>query len=69
MQAAPVFGFAIVSQLAWLFTSLCATIIADIIYYISTIALWLMVLYYSWDFRPIKAVAEEEQSNMQKPTK
>ena len=62
----PVFGFAIVTQLAWLFTSLFATIIADIIYYISIIALWLMVLYYSWDFRPIKAVAEEEQANTQK---
>lgn len=49
----PVFVFCIVSQLAWLFTSLSATVVADIIYYISAIVLWLMVLYYSWDFRPI----------------
>lgn len=49
----PVFAFAIVSQLAWLFTSLYATVFTDIIYYISTILLWLMVLHYSWNFRPV----------------
>lgn len=54
----PVFVFAIVSQLAWLFTSLYATVLTDIIYYISVIMLWLMVLHYSWDFRPI-AVEED----------
>lgn len=48
-----VFVFSVVSQLAWLFTSLCANVLIDIAYYISVIALWLMVLYYSWDFRPI----------------
>lgn len=49
----PVFFFAIVSQLAWLLTSLSGTVIADIIYYISTVLLWLMVIHYSWDFHPI----------------
>ena len=49
----PVFLFCIVSQLSWLFTSLYATVQADIIYYLSTILLWLLVLHYSWDFRPI----------------
>lgn len=56
----PVFVFCIVSQLAWLFTSLYATVFTDIVYYISAILLWLMVLYYSWDFRPIAAEHEEE---------
>ena len=56
----PVFVFAIVSQLAWLFTSLYATVFTDIIYYISTIVLWLMVLHYSWDFRPIVVRKEGE---------
>lgn len=49
----PVFFFAIISQLAWLFTSLSGTVTADIVYYISTILLWMMVLRYSWNFRPI----------------
>ncbi len=49
----PVFVFCIVSQLAWLFISLYSTILTDIIYYVSIIALWQMVLYYSWNFRPI----------------
>ena len=49
----PVIIFAIVGQLAWLFTSLYATVLTDIVYYISIIALWLLVLHYSWDFRPI----------------
>lgn len=54
----PVFAFCIVSQLAWLFTSLYATVLTDIVYYISVILLWLMVLYYSWDFRPIMVETE-----------
>ena len=49
----PVFFFAIVSQLMWLFTSLSGTVTADIAYYVSTIMLWMMVLHYSWNFRPI----------------
>lgn len=49
----PVFLFAIVSQLAWLATSLYATVTGDIIYYVGIILLWLMVLHYSWDFHPI----------------
>jgi AraC-like DNA-binding protein len=49
----PVFFFAIVSQLSWLFASLYATVVVDIVYYIFTLALWGMVLYYSWNFCPI----------------
>ena len=49
----PVFFFAIVSQLTWLFTSLSGTVMADITYYVSAILLWMMVLHYSWNFRPI----------------
>lgn len=58
----PVFAFCIVSQLAWLFSSLYATMLTDIIYYISFILLWLMVLRYSWNFRPIAANLEEDLS-------
>ena len=54
----PVFFFAIVSQLAWLFASLYATPTGDIIYYVSTILLWLIVLRYSWNFRPIRVVED-----------
>lgn len=50
----PVFLFAIVSQLSWLFTSLYADLSVDALYYVSTIALWLLVLHYSWNFHPIK---------------
>lgn len=57
----PVFLFAIVSQLAWLVTSLYATPTGDIVYYVSTILLWLIVLRYSWNFRPI-SVKEEQES-------
>lgn len=49
----PVFIFAIVSQLLWLFTSLYANMLTDVLYYIITIILWLIVLRYSWNFRPI----------------
>lgn len=59
----PVFFFAIVSQLMWLFTSLSGTVMADIVYYISTILLWLMVLHYSWDFRPIMIDKAMESDN------
>ena len=58
----PVFAICIVSQLAWLFSSLYATMLTDIIYYISFILLWLMVLRYSWNFRPIAANLEEDLS-------
>jgi AraC-like DNA-binding protein len=52
----PVFVFSIVGQLAWLFISHYATLLTDIVYYVCIIALWLLVLYYSWDFRPIVVV-------------
>ena len=50
----PVFLFAIVSQLSWFFLSYSQQVVADIIYYFSSIIMWLLVLYYSWNFRPIK---------------
>ncbi len=50
----PVFLFSIVGQLAWLFVSLYASVVADIVYYLSIILLWLLVLHYSWRFRPLK---------------
>ena len=56
----PVFIFAIISQLSWLFVSLYATVLGDIIYYVSSILLWLMVLHYSWNFQPIKTEKEAE---------
>ena len=49
----PVLGFAIVSQLSWLATSLVNNVWADVIYYATTLLLWLMVLYYTWDFTPL----------------
>ena len=54
----PVFYFAIVSQLAWLATSMIANVAIDIVYYLSAVAMWLVVLKYSWNFRPI--VVEQE---------
>lgn len=62
----PVFIFAIVSQLSWLLTSLCAMVVADILYYVSTLVLWLMVLKYSWNFRPI-AIPSSEPSRTSQP--
>ena len=55
----PVFLFAIISQLAWLFTSLYASIDIDILYYFSSLVLWAMVLHYSWNFQPIKIPVEK----------
>ena len=49
----PVFFFAIVSQLSWLFASLYATVLTDIVYYASSLVLWVIVLRYSWEFCPI----------------
>ena len=49
----PVFLFSIISQLSWLIASLYANILVDILYYVSTIVLWLIALYYSWNFQPI----------------
>lgn len=49
----PVFLFAVASQLLWLFTSLYAKVLVDVLYYVLTIVMWLMVLRYSWHFHPI----------------
>ncbi len=56
----PVFVFSVISQLAWLFTSLYATVVGDIVYYVSAVLLWLMVLHYSWDFCPIMIERKKE---------
>ena len=58
----PVFFFAIIGQLLWLAISFWASPIADVVYYLVTIALWLLVLYYSWNFRPFSmpAIVQEE---------
>lgn len=55
----PVFFFSIAGQLAWLFISFYAEIWVDILYYIFIILLWLMVLYYSWGFQPVRVIADE----------
>ena len=54
----PVFLFAVASQLLWLFTSLYAKVSADVLYYVLTIVMWLLVLRYSWNFHPI-VISEE----------
>ena len=64
----PVFFFAIISQLTWLFASLYATVIVDILYYLSTLALWLMVFHYSWHFKPITIPEETIQQPSIKPS-
>ena len=49
----PVFFFVIIGQLSWFFISIYADMLVDVIYYVSTIAQWLLVLHYSWNFHPI----------------
>ncbi len=62
----PVFLFAVIGQLAWLFTSLYSNVTCDIFYYVSIIVLWLVVLHYSWNFQPIAIEKEEsEDTEMQ----
>lgn len=56
----PVFLFAIVTQLAWLFVSLYDTWLTDVLYYAMSIALWLLMLRYSWNFHPIEMTQTEE---------
>lgn len=60
----PVFVFAIISQLAWLATSLWMNVLVDILYYVSTIVLWLVVLYYSWDFQPVSVESDEREADL-----
>ncbi len=52
--------FAIVSQLSWLLTAFMKNSWMDIVYYLSTIIMWLMVLYYTWDFQPITIEMDEK---------
>ncbi len=49
----PVFFFAVVSQLMWLAVSLLGVVWADMLYYVSTVVMWLMVLHYSRRFHPV----------------
>ena len=48
-----VFFFCIFSQLLWLFISLLGNAWGDVIYYLSIIVLWSVVLYYGYSLRPI----------------
>ena len=59
----PVFFFAVIGQLAWLFTSLYSTVVTDIIYYVTNIILWLLVLHYSWNFHPITIEADNNKED------
>lgn len=63
----PVFVFSVVGQLLWLGISLWASPVGDVVYYLSVVALWLMVLYYSWDFRPIMVSEDRLAPGGQKP--
>ena len=63
----PVFLFAIIGQLVWLFISFYATLLTDIVYYISILLLWLLVLHYSWNFRPIVIENEQEPDEAAAP--
>lgn len=58
--------FAISSQLLWLFTSLYMSVLADIFYYVTTLILWLTVLRYSWNFKPIVVEHDEAIGTEQK---
>lgn len=60
----PVFAFVIVGQLAWLVTSLYPRIFNDLVYYLLSIGLWLMVFHYSWNFHPIVMEAEEAPADV-----
>jgi len=57
-----VFLFVIIGQLLWLFISLFSTVVGDVLYYLVTLSLWLLVLYYSWNFRPIEIVANKSEA-------
>ena len=60
----PVFFFSIMGQLLWLAVSFWQSPVADIVYYLVTIALWLIVLHYSWNFQTIEMVREAEKMEM-----
>ena len=53
-----VFFFCIVGQLLWLAVSFWASPVADTAYYVVAMALWLLVLYKCWDFRPVRIAAD-----------
>ena len=60
----PVFFFAIVTQLLWLGVSLFSSVAGDVTYYVTALVLWLVVLHYSWNFKPIAlpaTVGEQQQ--------
>ena len=63
----PVFFFSILGQLLWLAISFWASPVGDIVYYVMTIVLWLIVLYYSWDFQPIAITSEPVETPADDP--
>lgn len=63
-----VFLFCIVSQLLWLFTSVQGNAWCDVVYYLSTIILWTILLYYGYSLRPI-AVDNSQESLADNPPK
>ena len=63
----PVFLFAIVTQLAWLVVSLYDTWLTDVLYYLICIALWLLMLHYSWDYHPILVPEPESMTVSREP--
>lgn len=48
----------VVSQVSWYLTSIKGTILANAFYYVACVVLWLIILYYSWNYRPVKMVTE-----------
>lgn len=62
----PVFAFVITTQILWLITSLYGEFWLDILYYISCLASWLMVLRYSWNFQPIQTNASTQSNPIPK---
>ena len=60
----PVFGFCIISQLAWLATSLLRNVYIDTFYYVSVTLMWVMVLHYTRNFRPVSIQPEPAENNI-----
>ena len=54
----PVFFFCIIGQLLWLAVSFWSSPLVDTVYYVVAMALWLMVLHYCRNFRPVTVSAD-----------
>lgn len=63
----PVIAFAVVTQLAWLFVSFYDSWLTDVLYYVTSMCLWLVTLRYSWNFRPIVVPVSEDSSAEKAP--